>query len=120
MVYQDRYLMTQPKWKKLRFSSGDYTIKTATSPPSKWPGTQPLRVLLARERDHDTPKPTILLCEAFTAVYLSLLVHGLTTFDADVLYRLVSHVVDVSTWNMLFGGGVKKLLKVSIPPPQSK
>ncbi|XP_014674853.1 PREDICTED: dmX-like protein 1 [Priapulus caudatus] len=111
--------MTQPKWKKARYSSGDYTIKAATSAPARWPGTQPLRALLSREREQqDTPRPTVLLSEAFTAVYLSMLAHGLTTYDAGALYRLVSHRMEEGMWNMLFGGGVKKLLKVSLPPPQ--
>ncbi|XP_076053753.1 rabconnectin-3 alpha isoform X2 [Oratosquilla oratoria] len=82
------------------------------TPPAKWPGVTSLLALIARERDEDTPKLTILLCEAYIAVYLSLLVHGIATCDAYVLYRLTAQPVGDKEWATLFGGGVKKLLKV--------
>ncbi|XP_050731976.1 dmX-like protein 2 isoform X2 [Eriocheir sinensis] len=82
------------------------------TPPAKWPGVTSLLALLARERDEDTPKLSLLLCEAFVAVYLSLLVHGVAASDAYVLYRLVARPVTDRDWATLFGGGVKKQLKV--------
>lgn len=75
-------------------------------------GVTSLLALVARERDEDTPKLNLLLCEAFVAVYLSLLIHGLAASDAYVLYRLIARPVTEKDWAMLFGGGVKKLLKV--------
>ena len=71
-----------------------------------------LLALVARERDEDTPKLNVLLCEAFVAVYLSLLVHGIAASDAYVLYRLVAQPLNEKEWAIVFGGGVKKQLKV--------
>ncbi|KAK3861276.1 hypothetical protein Pcinc_032726 [Petrolisthes cinctipes] len=85
---------------------------TVCTPPAKWPGVTSLLALVARERDEDTPKLNLLLCEAFVATYLCLLVHGLAASDAYVLYRLVARPVAEKDWAILFGGGVKKLLKV--------
>nr|XP_045610736.1 dmX-like protein 2 [Procambarus clarkii] len=89
--------------------------------PAKWPGVTSLLALVARERDEDTPKLNLLLCEAFVAVYLSLLVHGLAASDAYVLHRLVARPLTEKDWATLFGGGVKKLLKVitNVLPNQS-
>ncbi|XP_042889042.1 dmX-like protein 2 isoform X6 [Penaeus japonicus] len=82
------------------------------TPPAKWPGVTSLLALIARERDEDTPKLNVLLCEAFVAVYLSLLIYGISASDAYVLYRLVAQPLTEKDWATMFGGGVKKLLKV--------
>lgn len=42
--------------------STDEPISVST-PPSKWPGVTNLRALLAREKDEDTPRLNVLLCE---------------------------------------------------------
>ena len=75
-------------------------------------GVTSLLALVARERDEDSPKLNVLLCESFVAVYLCILLHGVATSDAYVLYRLVAHPFTEKDWANLFGGGVKKLLKV--------
>ncbi|CAL4074057.1 unnamed protein product, partial [Meganyctiphanes norvegica] len=100
--------------------ASDETLQVCT-PPAKWPGVTSLLALVARERDEDTPKLNILLCEAFLAVYLSLLVHGLAASDAYVLYRLTAQHFTEKEWGNLFGGGVKKMLKVitNVLPTQS-
>ncbi|XP_069954424.1 dmX-like protein 2 isoform X5 [Cherax quadricarinatus] len=94
---------------------------TVCTIPAKWPGVTSLLALVARERDEDTPKLNLLLCEAFVAVYLSLLIHGLVASDAYVLYRLVARPITEKDWATLFGGGVKKQLKVitNVLPSQS-
>lgn len=78
-----------------------------------------LRALLAREKDEDTPKLNILLAEAFVASYMSLFVYALSSCDCHILYRLVGQHFDNSTWSTLFGGGVKKLLRVASTGGQS-
>lgn len=90
--------------------STDEPVTVSTS-PSKWPGVTNLRALLAREKDEDTPRLNVLLCEAFLASFMSLLVYALTTCDCHILYRLVGQQFTDSTWAMLYGGGVKKLLR---------
>ncbi|XP_044020160.1 dmX-like protein 2 isoform X2 [Aphidius gifuensis] len=84
-----------------------------TTLPSKWPGVTNLRALLAREKDEDTPKLNILLCETFVATYMSLFVYALSSCDSHILYRLVGQKFDNNTWSCLFGGGVKKLVKIA-------
>lgn len=84
-----------------------------TTLPSKWPGVTNLRALLAREKDEDTPNLRILLCEAFVATYMSLFVYALSSCDSHILFRLVGQHFDSNTWSMLYGGGVKKLLRVA-------
>lgn len=85
----------------------------ATTPPARWPGVASLRALLARERDDDAPRLGVLLSESFVAVYSALLVYALSTCDAQILYRIVAHNFDERTWSLLFGGGVKKLLRTA-------
>ncbi|XP_076665130.1 rabconnectin-3 alpha isoform X3 [Andrena cerasifolii] len=94
-----------------RYSTDDGVCITTS--PSKWPGVTNLRALLAREKDEDTPKLNILLCEAFVATYMSLFVYALWSCDSHILYRLVGQHFDNNTWSCLFGGGVKKLLRVA-------
>jgi hypothetical protein len=44
---------------------------------------------------------------------MSLIVYALATCDSLILYRLAGQKFTNQTWAMLFGGGVKKLLKVA-------
>lgn len=69
-----------------------------TTLPSKWPGVTSLRSLLAREKDEDTPRLTVLLCEAFAAVYLALLLYGLCSCDCVILFHITGHVFTQETW----------------------
>ena len=71
-----------------------------------------LRALLAKEKDEDAPKVNILLTESLIAVYMCLLVHALSMYDANILFRLVAHPFKEKMWPALFGGGVKKLVRV--------
>jgi len=80
-------------------------------------GVTNLRALLAREKDEDTPKLNVLLCEAFIATYMSLVVYAMSTCDCNILFRLVGQGFSNLTWASLFGGGVKKLLRVASAPP---
>ncbi|XP_019697978.1 dmX-like protein 2 isoform X2 [Harpegnathos saltator] len=100
-----------------RYSTDDGVCITTS--PSKWPGVTNLRALLAREKDEDTPKLNILLCEAFVATYMSLFIYALSSCDSHILYRLVGQHFDNNTWSCLFGGGVKKLLRVASTSSQS-
>ncbi|PSN54280.1 DmX-like protein 2 [Blattella germanica] len=97
--------------RRRRYSS-DEPLQVTTH-PCKWPGVTNLRALLAREKDEDTPRLSVLLCEAFVASYMSLIVYALATCDSLILYRLAGQKFSNQTWAMLFGGGVKKLLKVA-------
>ncbi|KAG5878732.1 hypothetical protein JTB14_000166 [Gonioctena quinquepunctata] len=81
--------------------------------PPKWPGVTSLRALLAREKDEDTPRLTVVLCEAFTAVYMALLLYGLVTCDCIILFHVTAHTFDSDVWGKLFGGGIKKLLRTA-------
>nr|CAI5817941.1 unnamed protein product [Callosobruchus analis] len=87
-------------------------ITISTLPP-KWPGVTSLRALLAREKDEDTPRLTVILCEAFTAVYMALLLYGLVSHDPVILYHVTAHNFDPEVWGKLFGGGTKKLLRTA-------
>ncbi|XP_045469484.1 dmX-like protein 2 isoform X5 [Harmonia axyridis] len=84
-----------------------------TTLPSKWPGVTSLRSLLAREKDEDTPRLNVVLCEAFTATYLSLLLYGLCTCDCIILYHVTGQKFTQEVWGLLFGGGIKKLLRTA-------
>ena len=75
-------------------------------------GVSNLRALLLRERDEDAPRLNMLLCESLVAVYVSLLVHALASYDANVLYRLVGHRFHENMWPVLFGGGLKQRINV--------
>ncbi|GLV44690.1 Rabconnectin-3A [Carabus blaptoides fortunei] len=94
-----------------------------TTPPSKWPGVTSLRALLAREKDEDTPRLVVVLCEAFVATYIALLLYGLCSYDCVILYHVTAHHFNQETWGRLFGGGIKKLVRtasVSGPAGQSQ
>ncbi|XP_033633785.1 dmX-like protein 2 isoform X2 [Asterias rubens] len=82
---------------------------TVTSLPAKWPGVETLQALLVSERDEDSATPNVFLCESLFAVYLSQLVHALTTGNASDLFRLASHTLDTKMWSSVFGGGAKVL-----------
>jgi hypothetical protein len=79
-------------------------------------GVSSLRALLARDRDDDAPKLTMLLCESLISVYMSLLIHALSMYDANLLFRLVAHPFTEGMWPILFGGGAKKLIKLQPAP----
>nr|CAD7261951.1 unnamed protein product [Timema shepardi] len=110
VMYPSSHLI-QGQTRRRRYSS-DEPLQVTTH-PAKWPGVTNLRALLAREKDEDTPRLNVLLCEAFVATYMSLMVYALTTCDSLILYRLAGQKFNNQTWAMLFGGGVKKLLKVA-------
>lgn len=76
-------------------------------------GVTNLRALLAREKDEDTPKLNILLCESFVATYMGLTVYAMSTCDCHILYRIAGHKFSNQTWTTLYGGGVKKLLRAA-------
>ncbi|KAK7475121.1 hypothetical protein BaRGS_00033613 [Batillaria attramentaria] len=94
-----------------RHRSDSASQEVINTSPAKWPGVTSLHVLLLREKDEDSPKLQVLLCEALLAVYVSLLVTGMATFDPQILYRLLANKLDQQTWGALFGGGVKTVLK---------
>lgn len=66
--------------------------------PSKWPGVTSLRALLAREKDEDTPRLTVVLCEAFSATYLALVLYGLSTCDCVILFHVTAHAFNQDVW----------------------
>ncbi|GLH09347.1 Uncharacterized protein GBIM_14433 [Gryllus bimaculatus] len=119
IAHSSSHLISGQPPRRRRFSS-DEPLQVTTH-PSKWPGVTNLRALLAREKDEDTPRLNILLVEAFVATYMSLVVYALSTCDSLILYRLVGQHFSQQTWAFLFGGGVKKLLRVaaSNPTPQT-
>ncbi|KAJ8974411.1 hypothetical protein NQ317_014905 [Molorchus minor] len=81
--------------------------------PSKWPGVTSLRSLLAREKDEDTPRLTVILCESFTAVYMALLLYGLVSHDYIILFHVTAYTFGQEEWGRMFGGGIKKLLRTA-------
>uniref|UniRef100_A0A6B2EFJ9 Putative rabconnectin n=1 Tax=Phlebotomus kandelakii TaxID=1109342 RepID=A0A6B2EFJ9_9DIPT len=108
---QSSHLMTNASaYQRKRKYSSDEPITVSTS-PAKWPGVTNLRALLAREKDEDTPRLNVLLCEAFVATFMALLVYALHSCDCHILYRLSGQKFSNNTWASLYGGGVKKLLR---------
>lgn len=103
-------------YRRRRKYSSDEPVTVSTL-PSKWPGVSNLRALLAREKDEDTPRLNVLLCEAFMATFMSLLVYALSTCDSHLLYRLVGQKFTNFTWGNLYGGGIKKLLRKATVRP---
>lgn len=79
--------------------------------PAKWPGTTQLKAMLMRERDSDAPKLPLLLCESLFAVHLSVLIHALTFYETNVLYRLAVLQFKDKMWSTLFGGGTRVIVK---------
>lgn len=108
LINSGGYYFTQQRQRKATETSGRLV---ATSQPSKWPGVQSLRALLARERDENAPKLYILLMEAFVAVFMSLLTAGLATRDFNLLFRLVGVSLNAKSWSTIFGGGAKKVIR---------
>ena len=106
----DSYLMMSSSLRRVSTATEDAVA--VTTEPSKWPGVTALRALLDRDKDDDTPDLTILLCEAYVAIYMSLLVSGLSTCDSGLLYRLVSQMPSRAAWAAMFGGGTKRQLRV--------
>ena len=108
-VMQDSYLMFSIGNRR---SSAMEDVSKVYTEPAKWPGVTSLRALLDRDKDDDIPNLCVLLCETYVAVYMSLLLYGLSTCDCHILYRLVSQSPSQNSWTQLFGGGTKKLVKV--------
>ena len=77
-------------------------------------------MLMNQKRDEDAPRLIILLTESLVAVYMSLLCYALAMFDAIILYRLIGHPLIDNVWPVLFGGGLKKLVRVSTPVDVSR
>ncbi|XP_069480909.1 dmX-like protein 2 isoform X2 [Ambystoma mexicanum] len=95
---------------------------TPNSPPASWPGVSSLINLLTSAQDEDQPKLNIMLCEAVVAVYLSLLIHALSTDCSNELFRIAAHPLNSRMWAAVFGGGVKLVVKPkrlveSVPAP---
>nr|CAB3238400.1 dmX-like protein 1 [Phallusia mammillata] len=84
-----------------------------TTLPTQWPGVAVLQSMLNAEISHaeSRTKIIILLCEATTAVYISLLIHALHTNNTALMYRLTNHNLGSKMWNAVFGGGVKLHVK---------
>ena len=108
-VMQDSYLMFSIGNRR---SSAMEDVGKVYTEPAKWPGVTSLRALLDRDKDDDIPNLCVLLCETYVAVYMSLLLYGLSTCDCHILYRLVSQTPSQNSWTQLFGGGTKKMVKV--------
>ncbi|XP_074651608.1 dmX-like protein 2 [Tubulanus polymorphus] len=119
VVYQEGFLMAGAR--RRGCCSAEVQI---TSLPAEWPGVSSLRVLLAREMDEEAPKLPVLMTESLIGVYMSLLIHALASYDANILYRLVAHPFNENMWSLLFGGGVKKCMPItkesgsSVVPPK--
>ncbi|CAL1529694.1 unnamed protein product [Lymnaea stagnalis] len=108
--YPSSHLMAGVKRSRQRgVASVEEVVNT---PPSKWPGVASLKVLMAKEKDEDAPKITVLLTESLIAVYMSLLISALSMFDPQMIYRLVANKLDAKTWAALFGGGNKTAVKI--------
>ena len=80
---------------------------------SLFTGVSSLRMLLAREKDEDSPKLNILLAETLVGVYMSMLIHAMAMYEANILYRLVAHPFHEKMWPAIFGGGIKKMIQVT-------
>jgi DmX-like protein len=114
----DSYLMLPSSARRVSTATEDAAVAVTTE-PSKWPGVTALRALLDRDKDDDTPDLTVLLCEAYVAVYMSLLVSGLSTCDSSLLYRLISQQPSRAAWAAMFGGGTKRQMRVETLAPAS-
>ncbi|XP_034019606.1 dmX-like protein 2 [Thalassophryne amazonica] len=111
MVYQGLLLSER---KRLRTESIEEHI-TPNSAPAQWPGVSSLISLLASAREEDQPRLSVLLCEAVTAVYLALLIHGLGVHSGNELFRLAAHPLNNRMWAAVFGGGAKVVIKPKRP-----
>ncbi|XP_038556761.1 dmX-like protein 2 isoform X7 [Micropterus salmoides] len=115
MVYQGLLLSER---KRLRTESIEEHI-TPNSAPAQWPGVSSLISLLTSAREEDQPRLNVLLCEAVLAVYLALLIHGLSTHSSNELFRLAAHPLNNRVWAAVFGGGAKVIIRPKRPeaPP---
>ena len=114
LVYKDSSLISNSgQGRKMSFDG----TQEITTEPHKWPGVTSLRALLDRDKDEEMPNLIVLLCEAFVAIYMSLLSYALATCDAHILYRLVGQHMDAPLWANIFGGGCRKVLQVATAPP---
>ena len=68
----------------------------------------------------DGPKLTIQLCQALVAVYMSLMSHALTIYEANLPYRLVNHPFTEGLWPLLFGAGPKKVMPIQQTQPDEQ
>ena len=84
------------------------------------PGVSNLRTLLTNQKDEDAPRLLVLLVEALLAVYIALLLHALAVYDANLLYRLVANLPRDAKWAALFGGGLKKLVRIATSTDQNR
>ena len=71
-----------------------------------------MRALLDRDKDEEAPTLNVLLCEAYVAIYMSLLSYALATCDPHILYRLLGQKPHQQYWSSIFGGGSKTTLHV--------
>ena len=117
VVYQDSSLIsTSSQQRKPSSSVGGLTsggtdaVTEITTEPAKWPGVTSLRALLDRDKDEETPNLNVLLCEAYVAIYMSLLSYALATCDPHILYRLIGQKPKPNYWSSIFGGGSKTTL----------
>ena len=114
LVYKDSSLISSSgQGRKMSYDG----LQEITTEPHKWPGVTSLRALLDRDKDEEMPNLIVLLCEAFVAIYMSLLSYALATCDAHILYRLVGQHMDGPLWANIFGGGCRKVLQVATAPP---
>ena len=123
VVYQDSSLISTSANRKPSSSnvgcmgsigdtSSTTTVADITTEPAKWPGVTSLRALLDRDKDEETPTLNVLLCEAYVAIYMSLLSYALATCDPLILYRLIGQKPNHHYWSSIFGGGSKTTLHV--------
>ena len=117
VVMADSYLMFAPPSQRRQSGSTMEEESRISTEPARWPGVTALRSLLDRDKDADIPNLNVLLCETYTAVYLSLLVYGLATCDTHILFRLVTQRPTGQVWAQIFGGGTKKVLTGEGGPP---
>ena len=121
VVYQDSSLISTSVNRKpsssnlggLSTGTDTATVADITTEPSKWPGVTSLRALLDRDKDEETPTLNVLLCEAYVAIYMSLLSYALATCDPHILYRLIGQKPSQQYWSSIFGGGSKATLHVT-------
>ena len=120
-MYQDSSLISTSANRKpsscnvggLAAGTDTATVADITTEPSKWPGVTSLRALLDRDKDEETPTLNVLLCEAYVAIYMSLLSYALATCDPHILYRLIGQKPSQQYWSSIFGGGTKATLHVT-------
>lgn len=68
------------------------------SSPSKWPGILNQSAIFSQEKNEETIKLRMMLCESFIAVFLALIVTSLNTCNCHLLYRLVGQKFSRESW----------------------